>query len=511
MERRNFIKLGTGAALAGALTACGGGGGHYRPRPGPNPPTPPTPDPVRSKVAFGWNAVALTALALARTPAPLAARSMAILHTAIYNAWAAYDALALSTRHGAQLRRPLAERTPANQLRALSYAAYAVLLDQFPAQKAAFDAHMALLAYNPARATLDPVSPEGIGGLTARVLLDYVYSDGANQLGTLTPGGAPFADYSGYVARNPPLVVARASEHIDIPYPGQWQPLTYLDGGGVLRTQNYLVPFWGQLRPFALTSGAQFRPGAPAQAGTPAFLEQARDIVNIQAGLTEQQKIMVDYWRGGIGGETPAATWSHFAAFVSTRDHLAEEGDVKLLFALTNAQSDAAIAAWDAKRYYDSARPLSAVRSALCGACGQLIQGYGLGGPLAGLRQIRAQEWMPYQPLSNPTLPFPDHVSGHSSLSAAAAEVLKRFTGSDAFNHSVIVPAASSSIEPTLPAAPMTLAWSTFSLAASEAGASRVYGGIHFHNADSAGRTLGEHVGGAAFALAQRYWQGLGA
>ncbi|WP_073213174.1 vanadium-dependent haloperoxidase [Massilia sp. CF038] len=509
MERRNFIKLGSGAALGAALTACGGSGGHYRPRPGPNPPPPPTPptppEPTRSKVAFGWNTVALAALTAARNSAPLAARTLAILHTAMYNAWAAYDAIALSTRHAAQLRRPAQERTAANQLRAVSYAAYAVLLDQFPTQRAAFDAHMALLAYNPARASLDPLTPEGIGGLTARVLLDYAYTDGSNQLGTLTPGGVPFADYSGYAARNPALLVTHATERAYIPDPGHWQPLTYLDAGGVLRTQTFLLPFWGQVRPFALTSGAQFRPAPPAQFGTSAFTDQARDIVNIQAALTEEQKVMVDFWRSGISGETPAATWSHFAAFVSTRDHLNEDGDIKLLFALTNAQSDAAIAAWDAKRSYDSARPLSAVRWVLCG---QRIRAYGLGGPLAGLNQILGQEWMPYQPLSNPTLPFPDYVSGHSTLSAAAAEVLKRYTGSDAFNHSLVIPAASSSIEPTVPTGTVTLAWPSFTLAACEAGTSRVYGGIHFHDADVAGRALGEQVGGAAFALAERYWKG---
>lgn len=500
MERRNFIKLGTGAAIGGALTACGGGGGHYRPVPTP----PPTPEPVRAKLVIGWNKVALAAIRSERSPAPRAARALAIVHTAIYNAWAAYDAKALCTQTGARLRRPAAERTPANQLRALSYAAYAALLDQFPGQQAAFDAHMGALAYNPARASLDLTTPEGIGTVSARTLIAVAHADGANQLGNLG-GGAPFADYSAYIARNQPLIVAKALVRNAIAAPAHWQPLTFLDAGGVLRTQNFLLPYWGQLRPFALSNGAEFRPGPPAQPGTAAFADQVSEIVTIQAGLTEQQKVVTDFWCGGTAGDVPAVTWSQFAQAVSARDHYVEENDVKLFFAIANALSDAGIAAWDAKRYYDSARPITAVRWQLC--C-QVVRGYGPGGPAAGLSQISGALWTPYQLPSNPTLPFPDHVSGHSTFSAASAEVLKRFTGSDAFKHSVSIAASSLLLEPALPAAAVTLRWDTFSAAACEAGVSRVYAGLHFPQADLGGRALGSKVGAVAFEKARRYWDG---
>ncbi|UUZ53647.1 hypothetical protein LP419_33975 [Massilia sp. H-1] len=76
------------------------------------------------------------------------------------------------------------------------------------------------------------------------------------------------------------------------------------------------------------------------------------------------------------------------------------------------------------------------------------MRGYGPGGPAAGLSQISGALWTPYQLPSNPTLPFPDHVSGHSTFSAASAEVLKRFTGSDAFKHSVSIAAGSLLLEP---------------------------------------------------------------
>ena len=73
---------------------------------------------------------------------------------------------------------------------------------------------------------------------------------------------------------------------------------------------------------------------------------------------------------------------------------------------------------------------------------GQTITGYGTLGPAGGLRSILGEEWTPYQLPTFPTPPFPEHVSGHSSFSAAGAEVLARFTGSDAFGASATVPAA---------------------------------------------------------------------
>jgi hypothetical protein len=74
-------------------------------------------------------------------PTP-AARALAIAHTAIYDAWAAYDPLAVDTRQRLRatpsLRQPTAERTLANKNKAISYAAYAALGDLFPTQQPVF-------------------------------------------------------------------------------------------------------------------------------------------------------------------------------------------------------------------------------------------------------------------------------------------------------------------------------------------------------------------------------------
>ena len=99
--------------------------------------------------------------------------------------------------------------------------------------------------------------------------------------------------------------------------------------------------------------------------------------------------------------------------------------------------------------------------------------------------------------------------SGHSTFSASAAEVLKRFSGSDVLSKSMAFKAGSSVFEQgAVPTADVMLSWSSFSEMAEEAGISRRYGGIHFTPADIEGRKLGRQVGAAVWEQAQRYISG---
>jgi hypothetical protein len=101
--------------------------------------------------------------------------------------------------------------------------------------------------------------------------------------------------------------------------------------------------------------------------------------------------------------------------------------------------------------------------------------------------------------------------SGHSTFSAAAAEVLASFTGSRRFGLSVTIPAGSSMIEPGVPSRPVTLTFPTFDDAADQAGRSCRYGGIHFEAGDLDGRRLGRRVGANAWAKASGYFDGTAA
>jgi membrane-associated phospholipid phosphatase len=316
--------------------------------------------------------------------------------------------------------------------------------------------------------------------------------DGANQLGD-EPGtsAGPYSDYTGYAAVNTPdLVVDRA----------RWQPMRI---NGV--TQRFLAPHWGHVRPFALADGSQLRPPPPrAVDQNGAYAKQVNDVLHLSATLGDREKAISEYWADGPRSETPPGHWCLFAEWVVRRDALGLDDQVRLYFALGNAIMDAGIAAWDAKRAYDTARPITAVRAF---KAGKPVRAWG--GPGKGTIQMRGEEWRPYQPASFITPPFPEFVSGHSTFSAAAATVLARFTGGDAFGLSVTIAPGSSLIEPGLtPARPVTLAWPTFSAAADEAGMSRRYGGIHFADGDLAGRALGRQVGALVWERAVQYWTG---
>ena len=167
---------------------------------------------------------------------------------------------------------------------------------------------------------------------------------------------------------------------------------------------------------------------------------------------------------------------------------------------------DASICCWDAKRAFDSVRPVTAINYLFRGQPVRAWQGPGQG---AGL--INGEDWRSYQAETVVSPPFPEYTSGHSTFSAAGAEILKRFTGSDAFGHSFTQRAGTSTIEPgTVPATDVTLAWPTFSAAAAQAGLSRRYGGIHFAEGDLTGRVLGRVVAAQVWDRAQHFIRGAG-
>src|SRR5881628_1551012 len=86
-------------------------------------------------VVTDWNNAALAEVRLSkalRNGPPIVARALAITHTCMYDAWAAYDSVAIGTVFGGSLRRPPAERTDANKAKAISFAAYRCLLNLYP-------------------------------------------------------------------------------------------------------------------------------------------------------------------------------------------------------------------------------------------------------------------------------------------------------------------------------------------------------------------------------------------
>ena len=176
--------------------------------------------------------------------------------------------------------------------------------------------------------------------------------------------------------------------------------------------------------------------------------------------------------------------------------------------------------------YYDYARPVQAIHDLgrlgligtpgtdeLTGETGQVITAFGgydpETGASLGTRTILAENFVTYQnPKGDFSPPFAEYVSGHSTFSGAAAAVLEAFTGSQTLGAATIIAPNGSQFDPTFPDQSLNFSWDTLDIMAQEAGASRIFGGIHFNEGNTAGLTLGDSVGLLAAELAQDFAQG---
>jgi len=291
-----------------------------------------------------WNGAILQGMRDSKMGAPMASRALAIVHTCIYDAWAAYDNKATGTQLSGALRRPFAERTPTNKERAISYAAYRALSDVLPVDtESVYNPLMHQLGYDPSDNSTDVETPTGIGNVACAAVLEFRHHDKSNQLGDLAQG--PYSDWSRYSSVNPPGTVPVRFPFAKPLNPERWQPLTYTDSAGSLVVQNFAAAQWSYVTPFALTSGEEFRftlePG-PFKYGSPEYQQQAEQLINLSANLTDRQKMISEYWSDGPDSEQPPGHWLRFAEVVSVRDHHTLDDDVKMFFALSNAMLDAA-------------------------------------------------------------------------------------------------------------------------------------------------------------------------
>jgi hypothetical protein len=463
------------------------------------PPDPDSPPPLYTinglapskgdNVVLRWDEELLQAVRAnpAATGPTVTARAVGVAHTSMFDAWAAYDARAVGTRYGNKLRRPPQERTLENKNKAISFAAYATLVDLFPARAGDFALQMKELGYSVDGS--DTSVPAQIGAMVAKAVIEFRHKDGSNQLGG-------YADTTGYEPVNTPDKVNDR---------WRWQPLRVPLGTG--SPQRALTPQWGQVIPFGMSSPyGRDVPGPPKLPGGDWSAEDIEDLAKEAADLDDPSKIKAEYWADGPRSEFPPGHWAVFAQATSRKFGHGLDDDVKLFFALGNALMDASIAAWAWKYKYDYVRPITAIREHYRGR--QVVSWLG---PYKGYGLVEGERWLPYQELTVVTPPFPEYVSGHSTFSGAGARVLSMFTGSDAFGASVTVRAGTSRIEPRTPSHPgtpvkdVTLSWPTFSAAAGEAGMSRRYGGIHFQSGDMHARELGREVGWDAWFKAQSY------
>jgi hypothetical protein len=439
-------------------------------------------------------------------------RTDAIVLTAMYDAWAAYDDQAVGTRLGGKLRRPKNERTLTNKEKAIAHAAYRALLFVYDEDADWIREQFQIKGFDPNDTSTDVKTPAGIGNIAANAVIEYRRHDGANQLGDEPGGnGKPYSDYTGYKPVNTPDKI------VD---PMRWLPIPFSDGKGGTVSPGYLGPQWGRVKPFALNSADQFRPPEPPKWGSEALNRDLEEAVRVNANLTPEQKAIVEFMREGPRSTGQSGHWLQFTEDVSRRDHNDLDQDIKLFFAVGNVVMDAFIACWEAKSHYDTSRPYWWARLYYKG---NQIEGWG--GPGKGTMRIAAEDWRPYSPATFLTPPFPGYVSGHATASGAAARMLELFTGSDRYGAVAFQQAgyltegadfttAQMQARDGKPATDVPeskevrLALPSFSRTAEMGALSRLWGGYHIRTDNEEGLILGRKIAMYSWPKYQAYFNG---
>jgi len=227
-----------------------------------------------------WNRLTCDAIHYVGMPPTVAARALAMVHTAMYDAWTNYndDGDEVSTTTGYRLQRPGNECTTENREKAYSHAAYIVLQELFwldlPAEKKnIFRDFMCQCNF-----------PSGLGNLCGKLIIDCRSGDRANQYATLED--ERYADFANYCPANPPVPQP-------LKYEDRWQP--QLVGH---KPQKFLTAHWGLVKPFALTWPGQYRPPSPISCNEKRYKLQVEEVLEYSACLTDEQKLIAEFWAG---------------------------------------------------------------------------------------------------------------------------------------------------------------------------------------------------------------------
>lgn len=438
----------------------------------------------KDNIAYKWGKIALEATAndteMFKPRPTITSRYLGLIFTSIFDAWTRYDEKAIPVILKNVERRPEADCTLKNKEIAISYAAFGAMNEYYYSDSTLFRNFMIELGLDPDNQSLDPNTPEGIGNLAAKAVIEARKNDGSNQYGNEKGSkGIPYFDYTGYQPVN------SADKNVDI---NRWQPKYFSDGKGGKFAPGCLTPYWQKVKPLALKSADQFRPGPPPMIGSEQLKKEVKEVIDLQANLTDENRALVEFMRDGPKSVQQAGHWLKFAQDVSLRDNHTLDEDVKMYFLTEVTAMDAFIASWDAKMYYDFARPYALVHDYYQD---QVIKAWG--GPNKGMMNMKGQEWRPYSPETFLCPPFPSYVSGHSTISGGCGEILRLYTGSDEFGEEVeLIPGALT--EPNNLGDPVIIKFPTFTETAEMAGISRVMGGYHIQADNVAGLKLGRDV-----------------
>ncbi len=425
---------------------------------------------------FMWNEIALDTTAIDHTPVQpgqvrvfgeqygpaRASRAMAIVHIAMFEA---ENAVTREYTSYTKLRPAVGE---VSVDAAIAQAAHDALVDLYPSQSARLDA--LLLADEERIAVRFPIRAAGnaLGAAAARSILAMRGADGA-QIPDPRVGGS-FTPMGGV---------------------GHWTP------DPVSKLTLYLGAYWGEVKPFTLNAGDQFRAPPPPGLSDPEYTTAFQQVKSMggdprfgtPTGRSRKQTVEGIFWSydGTPALCAPPRIYNQVARAIVLEGGMNRLPDAARMLALINtAMADAAIAAWDSKWYYQYWRPVTAIRSMDQGGNTEVK-------PDANWYPLGAQATNARGP--NFTPPFPAYVSGHATIGGALFQIMRHFYPdatpfvfvSDEWNG--LNKDASGITRPLVP-----LRFGTFSEAERQNADSRLYLGVHWQFDADQGILMGHNV-----------------
>ncbi|MDQ3465477.1 MAG: vanadium-dependent haloperoxidase [Actinomycetota bacterium] len=322
----------------------------------------------------------------------------------------------------------------------------------------------------------EPFGPECIDAGVAVVEADYTAAIGAIPAGRARSRGIRVGENAAAA-----ILALRADDGSDTPlldfdYPQGTEPGEYRFTPG----QTFaFAPGWGEVTPFVLTDSSQYRPGLPYPVDSTRYAADFVEVKNLggddlttPSARTEEQTEIACFWL-----VSSPLMWNQIARTVAGSEHLDLWDSSRLLGLLNMALADGYVGSFDTKYDDNFWRPVTAIQTARTD-----------GNPLT----VADPTWTPLVP----TPPIPDHDAAHAVEGGAGAAVLAGFFGTNR------IPFAANSI--ALPEGvcndpePVVRHFTSFSQAAAENAASRIYIGFHFRHAAEAGTNHGGKIGIAA-------------
>lgn len=278
-----------------------------------------------TSVVSRWNEVVLEAIKGERTPPPVAARNLAIVHVAVYDAVVSINPEYRAFYSGV---RPQPGSDPTA---AAAAAAHRVLVELYPKRVREFDSQL--------DSVLDEV-PEGAaktrGVAHGLAVAERVLKWRAADLATASRTSYKFTDEE-----------------------GRWRPTPpkYADP---------LLPGWANAVGFAVADRKPFAPSGPPKLDSDAYAAALREVKSLggtnSEARTKDQTEIARFWADGEGTVTPPGHWNRIAQAIAT-DRKLSLAETARLFALLNvSMADAALVCWECKYRFDVWRPVTALR-----------------------------------------------------------------------------------------------------------------------------------------------------